>query len=304
MYDLIIIGAGPAGLTAGLYAARFGMHTLILEKNFVGGQIILSPTIENFPGFPGGIKTGVLIEKMQKQVEDLGVKISLSEVLKIESGRDARKVFTQDETLEARTVLIASGAYPKKLGVAGEDKFIGRGVSYCGTCDGPLFKDKEICVVGGGDRALEEAIFLTTYAKKVNLIHRREEFRGSDILKKEVGRNKKINIILESVVEEILGEKKVSGVKIKNIKDNRTTQVGCEGVFIFAGIHPNTDFLKSLLQLDKDGFIITDQEMNSSVKGIFAAGDCRHSPLWQVVTACSDGAIAAHSAHRFIAPYR
>jgi len=303
MHDLIIIGAGPAGLTAGLYAGRFGLSTLIIEKNFVGGQIILSPMIENFPGFPVGIQTDKLIDNMRRQVEDLGIKISMREVEKIEIDKDIKKIFTQDEALQAKSLIIASGAYPKKLGVPGEDRFVGKGVSYCGTCDGPLFKDKEICVVGGGDRALEEAIFLTKYAQKVNLIHRRSEFRGSDILKKEIGCNKKINIVLDSVIDEICGENKVSSVKIKNLKDNKATTLNCDGVFIFVGMHPNTEFLKNILQLDKDGFIITNQEMRTSCEGVFAAGDCRQSPLWQVITACGDGAIAAQGVHQYVMPY-
>ena len=303
VYDLIIIGSGPAGLTAGLYAGRYGLPTLILEKNFIGGQIILSPAIENFPGFPGGIKTDSLIGNIRKQVEDLGIKIEMCEVLRIELDKQKKKIITQEQVFETKSLIIATGAYPKKLGAIGEEKFIARGVSYCGTCDGPLFKDKEICVVGGGDRALEEALYLTTYANKVNLIHRRDEFRGSSILKKEIERNNKINVILDSVIEEINGEDKVSSVKIKNVKNDKQIILKCDGVFIFVGIHPNTELAKSLLHLDKDGFIITDQEMRTSSEGIFAAGDCRKSALWQVITACGDGAIAAYSAHQYAVSY-
>ncbi|MCM8763433.1 MAG: FAD-dependent oxidoreductase, partial [Candidatus Omnitrophica bacterium] len=205
MYELIIVGAGPAGLTAGLYAGRYGLSTLILEKAVVGGQIILSEKIENFPGFPAGIETNALIEKMRKQVENVGVKILMQEVVKIEFDNTLKKVFSPEEVFFAKAVIVASGASARNLGVKGEDKFIGRGISYCATCDGPLFKNKEICVVGGGDRALEEAIFLSRYAKKVYIIHRRSEFRGSHILEEEAKRSKKINFVLDSVVEEIMG---------------------------------------------------------------------------------------------------
>jgi thioredoxin reductase (NADPH) len=304
LYDLIIIGAGPAGLTAGLYAGRYRLKTLILEKMVIGGQILSSPTIENFPGFPGGISTQELIERLKKQIDDLGINIEIEEVLAIIASADLKnpiyKIRTENKVYETKSIIIAVGAQPKSLGVKGEDKLVGRGISYCGTCDGPLFRDKEIVVVGGGDRAIEEAIFLSNYAKRVTLIHRRNQLRASKILEEKIRQNPKINFILESIVEEIIGEEKVEAIKIKDLKTNSISTFPCQGIFIFVGIKPNTDFLKNQLALDEVGFIITDEDLKTSCAGIFACGDCRKKSLYQVITACSEGAVAAASCLRGI----
>lgn len=304
MRDLIIIGAGPAGLTAGLYAGRFRLNTLIVERMSPGGQIILSSIIENYPGFPGGISTQELMERFKKQVEELEIKIEMEEVLEIDQSFKLKtplyNIKTKDNAYETRSIIIASGAESKKLGVPGEDKFLGRGVSYCGTCDGPLFKHKEVVVVGGGDRAIEEAIFLSGYASKVSIIHRRDELRASRILEEKAMQDSKINFVLESIVEEISGKDKVEEIKVKNVKTNSLTQLACQGVFIFVGIRPNTAFLKNLLELDEGGFIITDQEMQTSQEGVFACGDCRKKSLYQVITACAEGAVAADSVHKYL----
>lgn len=305
MYDAIIIGAGPAGLTAGLYCGRFRMRALILEKISIGGQIITSPSIDNFPGFPAGIATHELIEKIKQQVDAVGVEILMEEALEItaqhnENNSHFYKIRIYDKTLETKTIILASGAQPKKLGVPGESRLIGRGVSYCGTCDAPLFKNKEVVVVGGGDRAIEEAIFLTSYAKRVTIVHRRQEFRGSKILEEKLKTNPKINFILDSVVEEILGQNRVEALKIKNIKTNHLTDFPCDGIFLFVGIRPNTEFLKNLLNTNETGFIITHHDLETSLKGIFACGDCREKSLYQVVNACGDGAVAADSAYKYL----
>jgi thioredoxin reductase (NADPH) len=300
MHELIIIGAGPAGLTAALYAGRFKMNTLVLEKMSAGGQILFSPAIENYPGFPEGISTFDLIDKFKKQVEDLGIKIENSEALEISSGENSYYVKTQGSTYETKTVIISAGASAKQLGVKGEEKLTGRGVSYCGTCDGPIFKSKDIVVVGGGDRAVEDALFLTNYANSVHLIHRRNELRASKILVDKAKVNPKIRFILESVVEEITGDKKVEGVRIRNLKTGQESAIACEGIFIFVGIRPNTAFLKNILEMDENGFIITDQKMHTSCQGVFACGDCRKKSLYQVISACSDGATAADSAHKYL----
>jgi len=302
MYELIIIGAGPAGLAAGLYAGRYRLNTLILEKINVGGQILSSPTIENFPGFPAGIATQELIERFKKQVDELGVNIEMEEVLEIvaKSKDSVYEVKTKERTHQTKSIIIATGAQPKRLGVQGEERLIGRGVSYCGICDGPLFRDKEIVVIGAGDRAVEEAIFLSGYAKKVTLIHRRNELRASGILQEKAKKNPKINFVLESVVEEIIGQNRVEGLKIKNAKTESLNTIACQGVFIFVGIKPNTDFLKNQLHLDETGFIITGQDLKTSCEGIYACGDCLKKSLYQVISACSEGATAADSAQKYL----
>lgn len=305
MYDLVIIGAGPAGLTAALYAGRFRLNAVILEKINIGGQIVASPAIDNFPGFPGGVSTHELIERLKKQADEVGVAIMMEEAQEITphvdvNGRHVYKVKIYDKILETKSIIIATGAQPKKLGVAGEDRLIGRGVSYCGTCDAPLFRDKEVVVVGGGDRAIEEAIFLASYARKVSVVHRRQEFRASKILEEKVKANHKINFILDSVIEEIVGQNRVEAIKIKNTKTNDVVNFACDGVFIFVGIRPNTEFVKNLLNINDAGFIITQPDLKTSRQGIFASGDCLEKSLYQVVNACSEGAVAADSAYKYV----
>ena len=304
MHDLIIIGAGPAGLTAALYAGRYRLNTLILEKMAPGGQIILSSSIENFPGFPGGISTQELIDRFKRQVEELGINIETEEVLaistSIKSGIPIFNIKTKGKSYETRGIIIATGAQSKRLGVKGEEKFIGRGVSYCAVCDGPLFRNKDVVVIGGGDRAMEEAIFLSGYAKTVYLVHRRAELRASKILVEKAKQIPKINFILGNIVQEIQGENKVEQVLLKNVSTNSQQEISCQGVFVFVGIRPNTAFLKNFLEMNEEGFIITDQDMQSSQAGIFACGDCRKKSLYQVITACGEGAVAADSVHKYL----
>jgi len=300
MHDLIIIGAGPAGLTAALYAGRFKLDTLIFEKISAGGQILLSPSIENYPGFPEGVSTFELIDKFKKQVEDLGLALESKEVLEVIPEGKFYRVKTQDGDFEAKTVVVASGAQPKKLGVKGEDRLTGRGVSYCGTCDGPLFRDKDVIVVGGGDRAIEDALFLATYARSIYLVHRRDAFRAASILVDKARANPKIKFVLDSVIEEISGESRVEAVRIKNVKTLQSSEITCQGVFIFVGITPNTAWVKNILERDEFGFIITDQAMRASKEGIFACGDCVKKSLYQVVNACGEGAVAVDSAHKYL----
>ncbi len=306
MHDLIIIGAGPAGLTAALYAGRYRLNVLVLEKIIPGGQIILSHTIENFPGFPGGISTHELIDNFKKQVEELGVKIESDEVVEIIPDNKAKTycVKTNSNSYPTKAIIISSGAQAKRLGVGGEEKFIGRGISYCGTCDGAFFKDKEIVVVGGGDRAIEDALFLTRYARKVNLIHRRNQLRASKILEEKAKKEPKINLILEAVIEEIKGRDLVEAVRIKDVKTNLVSELHCQGVFIFVGIKPNTDFIGNMLHKDTSGFIIVTQEMQTSLSGVFACGDCCKKNLYQVINACGEAAVAAHSAHLYLLNYK
>jgi len=304
MYDLVIIGAGPAGLTSGLYAARYKLNTIILEKMVPGGQIMLSERIENFPGFPGGIYTYELIERIKKQLDELGVVIETEEALDIIPSDNIQEpvysVVGKYKSYQTKTIIISTGGTWKKLGVKGEERFLARGVSYCGTCDGPLFKEKDVVVVGGGNSAIEEAIFLSRYASKVMVVHRRQQLRASEILQEQALRNPKISFILDSVIEEITGENKVEGVKIKNVKTNQLSDLSCQGVFIFVGIEPNTGFVKKVLNTDEGGFIITAQDLSTSRPGIYACGDCIKKSLYQVINACGEGAVASDSAHKYI----
>ncbi|MFH1269798.1 MAG: thioredoxin-disulfide reductase [Candidatus Omnitrophota bacterium] len=298
-HDLIIIGAGPAGLTAALYAGRSRLNTLLLEKIGPGGRILLTETIENFPGFRGGIDTVELIKSMQEQVTDLGIKIVLEEV----SGVDCKSktVKTNAGAHSAEAMIIATGAHPRKLGVPGEDKLTGRGVSYCATCDAPLYREKNVVIVGGGNAMAEEALYLARFAKSVTIIHRRDELRASLILQEKLKINKKINFILSSVITEISGSNRVEGIKIKDLNSSEVRDIPCDGIFIYVGYMPDTAFVKDKLELDETGFIITAEDMSTSSEGIFACGDCRRKTLYQVITACADGAVAADSAYKYLA---
>lgn len=298
MYDLLIVGAGPAGLTAALYAGRSRLKTLILEKIGVGGRILLTEVIENFPGFVDGIHTADLIKHMQEQVTKLGVNIALEEVLEIDC--KLKLVKTNAGTYSADAIIIATGANPRKLGIPGEDKLTGRGVSYCATCDGPLYRDKFVAIVGGGNAMAEEALYLTRFAKSVNIIHRRDELRASAILQEELKENKKINFNLSCMITEIIGSGKVEAMKIKDLNTSQEKLIQCEGIFIYVGFIPDTVFVKDKLKLDEAGFIITGEDMSTSCDGIFACGDCRKKTLYQVITACGDGAVAADSAYKYL----
>ncbi len=304
MYDVIVIGAGPAGLAAGLYAGRYKLNTLIMERMTAGGQIMTSPTIENFPGFPGSVATDELIARMKKQVDDVGVVVENRAVnsIAVLSGtvQPHFRLETDGQTYEARSLIIATGAHWKQLGLANESQLTGRGVSYCATCDGPFFKNKEICVVGGGDRAIEEAIYLTKYATKVTVVHRRQQFRATEVLLEQAKANPRISFLLDSTVEAINGQLRIESLTVKNVKTGALTQLPAQGLFVFIGINPNTEFLNGLLETDPNGFIIADQGMKTSQPGIFACGDCTKKILYQVVTACADGATAAHAVHGYL----
>jgi thioredoxin reductase (NADPH) len=304
MHDLIIIGAGPAGLTAALYAGRYKLDTVVMEKLVAGGQILLSTTIDNYPGFPGGIATDQLIDSFKKQVADVGISIRDAEAVKIEVERGQRHhsytVFTAAESFKTKSIIVASGASWKRLGIPGEHPLIGRGVSFCGTCDGPLFRNKEIVVVGGGDKAIGEAIFLSAYASKVTVVHRRQEFRAAQVLMEKVKAVPKIEFLLDAEVAEIKGSNRVEAVTIHDIKTGTMRELVCQGVFIFIGISPNTTFIKKDVDTDENGFIITDNSMKSSLHGVFACGDCRQKSLYQVVSACGEGAVACHSVHTYL----
>jgi len=299
MHDLIIIGSGPAGLTAALYAGRSRLNTLLIEKMAVGGRILMSETIENYPGFPGGVATDELIRRMEQQVRELEVNIVNDEVLELDPVK--KTVRASSATYQSRAIIIASGARPRKLNVPGEEQFTGRGVSYCATCDAPFYKEKKVVIVGGGNAVAEEAIYLSRFASLVNVIHRREDLRAAKIMQERMQENKKINFILSSIVTEIKGTQKVEAVRIKNLITGQENDFSCDGVFIYIGYEPETAFLKNNLTMDAAGFLLTDEIMATSSAGIFACGDCRKKSLYQVINACGDGAVAADSAYKFIA---
>jgi len=301
IYDLIIIGAGPAGLTASIYAQRAGLNTLVLEKLSPGGQILFSEKIENYPGFSQPISPQKLMEEMQKQAENLGMRLEQGEVEKIGIENNKKIVYTKSgEKYNALSLIIASGCSQRKLGVQGEEKFIGRGVSYCATCDAPFFREKKVVVVGGSNTAAEEALYLTKFVDKVYLIHRRGMLRAEKILQERISKNPKIEIVWKSVIERIYGEKEVKGVKIKNVDTEEIKDLSCSGVFIFIGLEPNTHFLRNMVKLDEIGFVNTNNNLQTDKKGIFACGDVRKNTLKQVIVACGEGALAAYSAQKYI----
>jgi len=300
-YDLVIIGGGPAGITAGIYAARAQLKTLLLEKAAPGGQILVSDWIENYPGFPEGISGADLMMKMADQVKRFGVSIDSGEVKSVDLSGQIKKLFLTDRTVTAKAIIIATGASPKKLGVPGEDEFYGKGVSTCATCDGPFFRDSVVAAVGGGDSAVQETLFLTRFAKKVYLIHRRDQLRAARILQERAFANDKIEIIWDSAVTQINGsEAGVQGVSVRNVKTGQISNLAVEGCFMWVGITPNTAFIKDAVQLDAGGFVVVNAKMESSAPGVYAAGDVRNTPLRQVATAVGDSAIAATEAAKYI----
>lgn len=300
MYDLAIIGAGPAGLSAAIYGARARLSTVIIEKMYPGGQAAITDIIENYPGFTEGIGGAELTEAMKKQAERFGAQFLNGEVEKIEKQNEKFLLHLKNETVEAKTVILAMGAQARRLGVKGEKEFTGKGVSYCATCDGAFYTDRTVMVVGGGDTAIEEALFLTHFASSVIVVHRRNELRATKILQERAFKNEKIKFIWDSVVEEIRGADAVQEVVVKNLKTGETTSIPVDGVFVAIGWDPNTAIVKDLVKLNEKGYIITDENMATGVPGLFAAGDIREKSLRQVVTAVADGAVAAVSAEKYL----
>ncbi len=301
VYDLIIIGAGPAGLTAAIYAQRARLNTVVLEKLTPGGQILLSEKIENYPGFPEVISAQKLMKQVQKQAENLGTKLKHEEVRSIALEDEEKIIHTSGgKKYKTLAVIIATGAETRRLGIEREKEFIGQGISYCATCDAPFFRNQQVAVVGGGNIALQEALYLSKFAEKIYLVHRRGMLRGEKILQERITKNPKIEIIWRSVVDQIYGEEKVKGVKLKNLKTKKTHNLPCSGLFIFVGLKPNTEFVQNILELDEKGFIKTGENLESSRRGIFACGDVRKNLLKQVIVACGEGALATHMTEKYI----
>ena len=297
MYDLVIIGGGPGGLTAAIYARRAMLKTLLIEKGALGGQIAKSDVIENYPGFPS-ISGAELMEKFEEHARAFDLEVKTAEVTSIEDNGEVKLVKTSEGDIEAKAIIVATGASPRVLGVPGEKEFTGKGVSYCATCDGPFFRGLEVLVVGGGDTAVKEAVYLSRLASKVYLVHRRDKLRAEKILQEKAKNAENIEILWSHVLEEIKGEQLVTSTVVKDLKTDETRELPTEGVFVFVGINPTTDFVD--VEKDDRGFIITNKNMETSAKGIYSIGDCRDTPLLQVATAVGDGAIAAFKAEEYL----
>jgi thioredoxin reductase (NADPH) len=301
MYDVIIIGGGPAGLTAGLYTSRAKLKSLLIEKGLPGGLVTTTEWVENYPGFEEGILGAELAQKMEKQATKFGLEIIQGSVTRISLNDKLKQIVLDgDQQYETKCIILATGAHPRYLKVDGEDEFRGKGVSYCATCDGAFFKGEKIAVVGGGDSAVQEAVFLTKFAETVYVIHRRDQLRAEKILQERAFANARIKFVWDSVVEKIAGDDGVKAVHIRNVKTEEKSVLDVQGVFIYIGYNPNTKFLAGLANLDENNYIITDENMCTSASGIFAAGDVRAKSLKQISTAVGDGATAAVAADKYI----
>lgn len=298
--DTIIVGAGPAGMTAGIYCARGGLSTLILERAFPGGQVVKTDIIENYPGFPNGITGFDLAELMHAQAKKSGVDVRTAEVKALRPGERVVEVECSQETLQARTVIVATGAEPKPLGVPGESRLYARGVSNCAVCDGALFRGKTVAVVGGGDSALGEALYLANLCAKVYVLHRRDRFRGAKVLQDRLLGRPNVEVLWNAVVQEVFGENRVEGIEVMDVSSRACRRVAVDGLFIYVGETPNTGFLTGVVGLDRHGYVVTDENMVTSRPLILAAGDCRAKSLRQVATAVGDGAQAASTAERLL----
>ena len=302
LFDLVIVGAGPAGLTAGIYASRGRLRTLILERNMAGGQIALTELVENYPGFPEGISGFELSQKMKTQAEQFGAEVrEIEGVTAVGPDADGRLAVTTDrETIHARSVILAPGVEPRRSGIPGEAEFIGRGVSWCATCDGALYRGRTVAVVGGGDSAVEEGMFLTKFADKVYLVHRRDQLRAAQIAQERCFDNSKMELVWDSVPRRIDGNDMVEALEVENVKTGEQRSLPVNGVFIYIGQDPNTAWLEGVVELDEHDYIVTDGLQRTSMPGVFACGDATVGPLKQIARAVGDGALAAVQAEKYI----
>ena len=298
-YQVVIIGGGPAGLTAGLYAARAGLKSVLLEQGICGGQIVNARLVENYPGFPEGISGTELGKLMHRQATKSGLKTLTAEVTGVRTGH-AYEVSTTEGNIQTESIIIAAGSEYRKLGVIGEERLSGHGVSYCATCDGFFFRDRVVAVVGGGDTAITDSLELTQHCRKVYIIHRRDQLRATKALQEKAFSQPKIELVWNTVVDEIVGDKMLSNLRLRNVKSGKSSNLEVDGLFIAVGLKPNSQVFSQLVTLDEAGFIVTDELMKTSAPGIFAAGDVRQNSFRQVITAAGDGATAASSAFKYL----
>lgn len=299
IYDVIIIGGGPAGFGAALYAARAGFNTLVFEKMSVGGQMMLTDIIDNYPGFNEGVDGFTLSENMKKGAERFGAKTVYKDVLSVDFSKEIKEINTKKETFYAKAVVVASGANPKNLGLLSEEKFLNRGVHYCAHCDGRFYKDKTVAVIGGGNSAVSDALYLSKLCKKVYLIHRRDSLRATKVYHEPLKNAENVEFLWNSTVEEFVGENRLSAIKIKNLISNEIKEISLDGVFVSIGRSPNTEFLGESIEL-QNGFIVADETTKTNIPGVFAAGDVRTKALRQVITAAADGATSAHYLEEYL----
>jgi len=299
--NVIIIGSGPAGLTAALYTARANLEPLVFTGNEIGGQVSITNEVENYPGFPEGLTGPELVEKFQKQAERFGARVEYAEVSEVDLDVQPFRVRSYDSEHEATAIIVATGASARKLGVPGEVDFTGRGVSYCATCDGFFFRNKDVVVIGGGDSALEEGVFLTKFASRVRIIHRRDQLRAGFALQERAKRNEKIEFVWDTIVTEINGNGAVESVQVENVKTGEVSTLNTEGVFVYIGHYPNSQLFKGVLEMDEHGYLITDRLTRTSLPGVFAAGEITDSVFRQVVTSAGEGCKAAIQVERYLA---
>ena len=298
--DIAIIGGGPAGLTAGLYAARGGASVTLYEELFPGGQIAKTPLVENYPGFPDGVVGYEVGSLIQKQAEKFGLKVEYAGATGLVLCEDPKRILLPDREDTAKTVILCMGAHARSLGIPREEELVGAGVSYCATCDGAFFKEKDVVVVGGGDTAVSDALYLSRFCTTVTIVHRRDEFRAAAVLVEKAKQTENIHMALSCVPVSFAGESHVEGLEIRDLKTGQTRVVPASGVFVAVGITPQSDLVKNIVILNESGSIVTDELMKTNLPGVYAAGDIRNTPLRQVITACADGAVAATSALEFI----
>jgi thioredoxin reductase (NADPH) len=299
--NVIIIGSGPAGLTAALYTARANLNPLVFTGNEIGGQVSISAEVENYPGFPEGLTGPEMVERFQKQAERFGTRVEYAEVTEVDLDVHPFRVKSYDNEYQAKAIVMATGASARKLGVPGEAELTGRGVSYCATCDGFFFRDKDIAVVGGGDSALEEGVFLTKFARRVRIIHRRDQLRAGQTLQDRATRNEKIDFVWNTVVTEITGNGAVESIQLENVDTGEVSTLETDGVFIYIGHYPNSQLFKGKLKMDEHGYIITDRRTRSSVPGVFAAGEIADPIFRQVITSAGEGCKAALEVEKYLA---